>query len=710
MLRDEDIIYISKICGVSHKQARSVADLLSDGNTVPFISRYRKELTDNLDEEKVNRVNEEFEFVNELNDRKDTIKKTIEQQGNLTDSLRLKIDCIYSKTDLEDLYLPYKPKRRTKAIIAKERGLEPLAIMILDEKNSASVEDMARNFVKSESGIKSIGEALEGAGHIIAEKYAEEINIRKKLRLELFNNGVFKVKVTKEYKSIRTKFEQYYDYKENIKKIPSHRFLAIMRGESEKILRSNIEIDLDSSQKKLQNELFSYRHRRRAFLEEVFTDSLKRLLLPSIKNDILKDKKAGADEEAIGVFASNLEKLLLAPIAGSLRTIALDPGFRTGCKLVVLDETGKLMDNTTIFPNKPQEKIDSAKNTIKNLIEKYGVEAIAIGNGTASRETHSFIKSFVQKDLIIMVVSEAGASVYSASKDAREEFPNYDVTVRGAISIGRRFQDPLSELVKIEPKSIGVGQYQHDVNQTLLNKRLDTVVESVVNRVGVEINTASYHLLKYVSGIGKSLAKNIIAYRELNGAFKLRKDLMKVQKFGNKAYVQSAGFLRLRDGINPLDVTGIHPESYKIVETISRHCKLEIKELIGNISVLSSIKPDEFIEFINDELHSHVSYKFLPNLIIEKLHHSLGIEVEVDKMEVKVLRINEHFQEKREKRLNIAISLIAALSIFSSLYDFSEWGVAIGLPKELMFPYISIGVAILIFVGIYVVLRKSLTK
>jgi len=595
MLIDKDIKYIAKECGVLYGQVKSVVELLLEGNTVPFISRYRKERTNNLDEEKVNRVNEEFEFINELNDRKATILKTIEGQNKLTDELKLRIGNIYSKTELEDIYLPYKPKRRTKATIAKEKGLEPLAELILNDKINKSAEELAKDFVIKEKGVKSIEDALLGAGHIIAEIFSENLELRKNLRNDIANKGVLKVTVTKDFNEKRTKFEQYYDYSENIKSIPSHRLLAIQRGESEKILNYNLEMDSERLQKKLQYDLFSFKHKRRIFLEEVFTDALKRLLLPSIKNDILKEKKKVADEEAIGVFASNMEKLLLAPIAGNLRLIAIDPGFRTGCKVVVLDETGKLIDNTTIFPNKPQSKIEDAKKTIKELIDKYKIEAIAIGNGTASRETHSFIKEFAPKNIIIMVVSEAGASVYSASKEAREEFPNYDVTVRGAISIGRRFSDPLSELVKIDPKSIGVGQYQHDVNQSLLGKKLDTIVESVVNRVGVEINTASYHLLKYVSGISKTLAKNIVEYRDMNGKFELRKTLSKVPKFGAKAFEQSAGFLRIRDGKNPLDATGIHPESYSIVEDISKDSKTKVEKLILNKKLLSEINANDFI-------------------------------------------------------------------------------------------------------------------
>ena len=591
----KDIQYISQMCNVLENQVKSVVELLLEGNTVPFISRYRKEITGNLDEEKVNNVNDQFEFINELNDRKDTILKTIEGQGKLSEELRFKIENIYSKTELEDIYLPYKPKRRTKAAIAKEKGLEPLSDLILDIKIKGTVNKLAEGYVDREKGVESVEDALIGAGHIIAEVFSENLELRKKLRNELSSKGVLKVVVTKDFKGSRTKFEQYYDYSEKIRSIPSHRLLAVKRGESEKILNSSIDIDSEKLQKKIQFDFFLYNHFRKDYLEGVFTDALKRLLLPSIKNDILKEKKKEADEEAIGVFALNIEKLLLGPVAGNLCLIAVDPGFRTGCKVVVLDETGKLLDNETIFPNKPQAKIKPAEKAIEELTKKHKIKAIIIGNGTASRETYSFIKKFIPKQIIVTIVSEAGASVYSASKEAREEFPDHDVTVRGAISIGRRIQDPLSELVKIDPKSIGVGQYQHDVSQSLLGKKLDTVVESVVNRVGVEINTASYHLLKYVSGISETLAKNIVAYRDLNGAFKMRKSLTKVSKFGNKAFIQSAGFLRIRNGENILDSTGIHPESYSIVDKISKKFNIKKSELIRNEQLLPKVIPSDFV-------------------------------------------------------------------------------------------------------------------
>ncbi len=595
MISDKDIQYIVKSCDAQTKQVKSVVDLLIEGNTVPFISRYRKEITGNLDEEKVNRVSDEFEFIKELNDRKETILKTIAQQEKLTNDLKFKIESIYSKTELEDLYLPYKPKRRTKATIAREKGLGPLSERILDEKLTGSPEKLAADFVNNEKGVHSVDDALEGAGHIIAEIYSENPDIRKGVRNEISNRGLLKVNVTKDFADKRTKFEQYYDYSENIKSIPSHRILAIQRGESEKTLNSSIEIDTDLLQNKFQLSIISGNHKRKDFLKDTFADALKRLILPSIKNEIIKEKKKSADEEAIIVFASNMEKLLLAPMAGDLRLLALDPGFRSGCKVVVLDETGKLLANTAIFPHKPQGKTEEASKVIKDLIQKFKIEAIAIGNGTASRETHTFIKSLAPKEMIISVVSEAGASVYSASKEAREEFPDHDVTVRGAVSIGRRFQDPLSELVKIDPKSIGVGQYQHDVNQSLLSKKLDTVVISVVNRVGVDVNMASYHLLKYVSGVGETLAKNILEYRNQNGTFKLRKELMKVPKFGAKAFLQGAGFLRIRNGKNPLGSTGIHPESYPLVDTMSKSAGVKTGDLIQNTTCLSTLNAGDYI-------------------------------------------------------------------------------------------------------------------
>lgn len=595
MLNDKDITFISTKCDTRFDQAKNVVAMLLEGMTVPFISRYRKERTGDLDEEKVNLVNEQFEYVKELNERKETVLKTIDQQGKLTDELRKKIEATYSKTELEDIYLPYKPKRRTKATVAKEKGLEPLALSILDENFTGSVEELAATFVSEEKGVASAEDAIEGAGHIVAEQFSENADLRKKARKDMFEKGVLFVSVTKDFEESRTKYEQYYDYNEPVKSLPSHRILAIRRGETEKVLKSKIEINREELQEKIKSLLYTTSHPNEEYLDRFLEDAMKRLVLPSIELDIQAELKKVADLEAIGVFAANLEKLLLSSPAGNLRVLGVDPGYRTGCKLIALDETGKLLDNTAIYPTKPFEKTEEAEKVVKEFLEKYKIEAVAIGNGTASRETLTFFKKIVPGDVIVMVVSEAGASVYSASEAGREEFPEKDVTVRGAVSIGRRFQDPLSELVKIEPKSIGVGQYQHDVNQGLLKQKLDTVVALVVNRVGVELNTASYHLLKYVSGIGETLAKNIVQYRNEHGLYKRREEILDVRMFGAKAFQQSAGFLRLRNGDNLLDSTGIHPESYFIVENMCVKTGNKIDQLVRSRDVISAINPEEYV-------------------------------------------------------------------------------------------------------------------
>jgi uncharacterized protein len=595
MLSEKDLIYITETCSVKLYQAVNVIEMLVEGMTVPFISRYRKEKTGDLDELGVQTVKEKFEYVNELNQRKETVLKTISGQGKLTDELKKKIEDTYSKTELEDIYLPYKPKRRTKATIAKEKGLGPLALSILDETVSDSLEVLAGPFISGEKQVNSVEEAIEGAGHIIAEQFSENAALRKAIRREIAETGKLCVSVTGDWQDQRSKFEQYYDYTEAVKTIPSHRILAIRRGEAEKVLKARIDSNKEDIQDKSGSMLFQDSHPRHEYLDKVFTDALGRLLLPSIEQDIHMELKKRADEEAIRVFASNLEKLLLAPPAGNLRVLGVDPGYRTGCKLAVLDETGKLLDNTTIYPTKPREKIEEAARVVKESIEKHNIVSVSIGNGTASRETRLFFKDVVPEHVIVSVISEAGASVYSASEAGREEFPHHDVTVRGAVSIGRRFQDPLAELVKIEPKSIGVGQYQHDVNQGLLKTKLDQVVGLVVNRVGVELNTASYHLLKYVSGIGPTLAKNIVEYRDQNGMFTNREDLKQVRMFGARAFQQGAGFLRLRNGNNPLDATGIHPESYFIVEQMCENSTEPITRLIRNKPLLSTIKPEDYI-------------------------------------------------------------------------------------------------------------------
>ncbi len=595
-MNSDDLNFIAESVNKSEKWIGSVIRLLEEGMTVPFIARYRKEVSGGMNEIEVQKIKDIYDYLEELNSRKKTILKTIEEQGKLTSELKLKIEKTYSKAELEDLYLPYKPKRRTKATIAKEKGLMPLAELFLDENEKRSAEELAKEFISKERNVENIEQAIEGAGYIIAEKFSENSEFRKYVRKIMFEKGIMEVRVSKEWKDKRSKYEQYYDYKEPVRSLPSHRILAIRRGEREKILKSSISVDIEEIIIKTFSLFYKDSHPKRELLDAFLRDSLKRLVLPSIELEVRSELKAKADGEAIRVFSKNLEQLLLSPPAGEMVVMGVDPGFRTGCKVVILDKTGKFLEHTTIYPTKPHEKIEEAEEKVKLLCEKYNVEAIAIGNGTASRETKDFFrKVFKDKKIIITVVNEAGASVYSASEAAREEFPDFDVTVRGAISIGRRFQDPLAELVKIEPKSIGVGQYQHDVNQSLLRKKLDETVISVVNRVGVELNTASYHLLRYVSGVGLSLAKSIIKYRDENGRFESRQELLKVKGMGEKVYKLSVGFLRIRDGNNILDSTGIHPETYFIVRKMASDLNVKLEELVRNKELISKIKPEEYI-------------------------------------------------------------------------------------------------------------------
>ncbi len=611
LISEADTGYISINSRTERHGTINVIKMLDEGLSVPFISRYRKEQTGNMDEESVNLVSTNFNFIIELNGRKSTIIKTIAQQDLLTEDLERRIKECYSLPELEDIYLPVKPKKRTKATIGKEKGLAPLAEMILDSSINDSAEKLASEFVSEESGVESIDEALEWAGYIIAEKFSENIKIRKKLREYLQKSGSLNSTVKKEFVKKRTKFEQYYDFRESVSKIPSHRIMAIFRGEKEGVLKKRIVSDMEKFHNITVGILFSPNHPRSLILNKILDDSIKRLVFPSLENEVLSDLKKRADEKAAVVFAGNLEKILLSPPAGNLNVIAIDPGFRTGCKIAILDRTGKFLFNSVIYPTKPKEDIENSKKSIIRLIKKYSIDAIAIGDGTASRETYDFIKDFVDEKILVSVVSESGASIYSASKSGREEFPDLDVTVRGAISIGRRFQDPLSELVKLDPKSIGVGQYQHDVDQKLLGEKLDTVVSSVVNRVGVDLNNSSSHILGYVAGIGKNLSKRIVEYRDKNGVFKNREELKKIEKFGEKSFLQSAGFLRITDGDLMLDSTGIHPESYSVVEMICDDLNIEVENLVGDLKILSGIVPEKYI--------SKDVGKFTVNDIIEEL-------------------------------------------------------------------------------------------
>ena len=588
--------FVIKKLGLPAKSIQNTIKLLQEDATVPFIARYRKEQTGNLDEIQIQQISEELQYFNNLEKRKQSILEAIKNQDALTDQLESKINNAENLTILEDLYLPFKKKRKTKADTARENGLEPLAKIIMAQ-NSPDIYAAASKFVKNK--INSEDEALEGAKHIIAEWINENQFVRKRIR-QLYSrraeisSKVVKAKSTEEEAQ---KFQQYFEWDESLKRIPSHRFLAIYRGDKEGILKLKIEVDKAEALKIITEAIIKNRQSASASLiEEAATDAYSRLLKPSFFTEFLNETKLRADEEAIKVFSLNLEQLLMAPPLGEKRILAIDPGFKSGCKVVCLDENGKLEHNENIYPHPPQKERSLAAKKIKSLVNAYKIEAISIGNGTASRETEQFIKSIpFDRDLEVYVVNEAGASVYSASKVARDEFPNYDITVRGAVSIGRRLSDPLAELVKIDPKSIGVGQYQHEVDQSLLKQRLDTTVMSTVNKIGINLNTASKELLSYVSGLGTSLAENIIEMRTKNGAFQSRKELLKVPRLGAKAFEQSAGFLRIKNAKNPLDNSAVHPESYKIVEKMAKDLSVEISDLVGNKNKLQEIKLENYI-------------------------------------------------------------------------------------------------------------------
>jgi protein Tex len=594
MLNTKDRQWVAAKAEITEQQVNAITELLADGSTVPFIARYRKEKTGGLDEVSILAVEEGLSYLKELNERKITVMKTIEEQGKLTVELKQKIESIHVKQELEDLYLPFKPRRRTKGTIAREQGLAPLADAILSGSGSELAE-LASEFVNIEKGVEDVETALSGAGYIVAELFSENADFRKRVRGFVYRKGVLESMAVKEWEGKRSKYEQYYEYRETASAIPSHRVLAIRRGEREKVLKTRLEVDREVIARLEAERMVPVSHPYREWLCAVLDDALVRLVLPSIELDIRGEMKKMADDEAISVFAANLEKLLLAAPAGNIPVLGVDPGYRTGCKIVALDGTGRLLAHDVIYPTKPREDIEGSRNKTLALMKKHGLKAVAIGNGTASRETEAFIRSIVDEGIVVIVVSESGASVYSASDVAREEFPDCDLTVRGAVSIGRRFQDPLSELVKIDPKAIGVGQYQHDVNQALLKRKLDTTVVSVVNRVGVDVNIASRHLLSYVSGIGETLATNIVAHRDENGPFQNRKGLKTVRMFGPKAFQQSAGFLRIRNGETPLDNTGIHPESYQLVKKMAMFAGIKSKELIQNNEILDKLPLEKLI-------------------------------------------------------------------------------------------------------------------
>ncbi|MCK4506923.1 MAG: helix-hairpin-helix domain-containing protein, partial [Desulfuromonadales bacterium] len=560
-------------------QVRQTVALLEEGATVPFIARYRKEATGELDEVQIRLIQERLEYHNALNERRETILKSIDDQDKLTPELRQKLEATRQKTELEDLYLPFKPKRRTKASIAKERGLEPLAEQLLAARsNGEPALQLAKAFINPEQEVATAGDALTGAGHILAEQFADVAEARAFVRELTWQQGLFCSQPARGKEDTVSKFEMYYDFNEPLRQIPSHRMLAMRRGEKEEILRLRIEAPEEEILGRLFALFVPAESRFAELLREFVTDAYRRLLTTSIDLDLRLQAKKAADYEAIRVFAENLRNLLLAAPAGSCKVLGVDPGLRTGSKLAAVDATGRFLEHVTIYPHVggPQSgrgsKVESAKRELLRLIDAHNIEMVAIGNGTAGREMDQFVRLCLQEadlKLQVVMVSEAGASVYSASDIAREEFPDLDLTVRGAISIARRLQDPLAELVKVDPKSIGVGQYQHDVSQTALKKSLDEVVESCVNYVGVDLNTASWALISFVSGISASLAKAIVQHRDIEGAFVRRDQLLKVPRFGKKAYEQAAGFMRIRDAKQPLDNTAVHPERYKLVEQMA---------------------------------------------------------------------------------------------------------------------------------------------
>ncbi len=596
------IKYIDDSLQVKEWQVEHCIELFEEGATVPFISRYRKERTGALDEVQVAEIKFHYLKFIELDKRKEAVLKSISEQNKLTDSLEMEIKAAVQMQTVEDLYLPYKPKRRTRAAIAKEKGLEPLAEKMMT-LNVERFESFVQSFVGKE--VKDTEEALQGARDIIAENLSERQEIRQELRSYYMKSGRVCSKIAKgKDEEQAEKFKNYFDYSEDISRMPAHRVLAVLRGEEEGYLSVKVNVD-EEIPVKIINRLFYKGQRCSSFklyeqLEEAVADSYKRLLHSSTQNEVIKMAKERADLESIKVFGENLRQLLLAPPVGQKRTLALDPGFRTGCKVVCLDEQGALLHNDTIYPHPPANEKIIAMKKISNMVESYKIEVIAIGNGTASRETEAFIKRLSFPHAVkVYSVSEDGASIYSASPVAREEFPQYDVTVRGAVSIGRRLMDPLAELVKIDPKSLGIGQYQHDVDQGLLKDKLDDVVVSCVNSVGVNLNTASKHLLSYISGIGPALAQNIVEYRDAHGAFSSRAQLLKVKRLGDKVYEQAAGFLRIPGAENPLDNSAVHPERYALVAKMAASVKTPVAELIGNKEKIESI---DIKTFVNDEV------------------------------------------------------------------------------------------------------------
>ena len=582
---------VSTKLSIPEKQVIAVLELLSEGATIPFIARYRKDKTGALDEVQIQNIQEEAKFQQEFADRKSFIEKTINEQGKMTDSLQEKINNATTLNELEDIYLPYKPKRKTKAQTARENGLEPLALLLLQQQNIVP-ETEAKTFLNEK--ITDAEMALHGARDIIAEIINEDAEVRAKMRKLFEQTATVQSKILTGKEEAGIKYKDYFDFSEKVSKIPSHRTLAIMRGFMEGFLKMNIAPEEETALLKIEDQFLIANNEASEHVKKAIKDTYRRLLQPSLESEFRMALKTNADEEAISVFAENLRQLLLSSPLGNKKILAIDPGYRTGCKVVVLDEKGDLQKTDVIFVHEKNYKLDEAKHKIESYVSEFGIEAFAIGDGTAGRETEQFIKG-LNTGLPVFLVNEDGASIYSASEIGREEFPDQDITVRGAVSIGRRLMDPLAELVKLDPKSIGVGQYQHDVNQVRLKEKLDHTVVSCVNSVGVNLNTAGKYLLSYVSGIGPSIAENIVNYRKEKGRFTNRQQLKEVARLGDKAYEQCAGFLRIKNGDNPLDESGVHPESYKVVEQIAKDAGIEIKEIIGNENVINKINSQSYV-------------------------------------------------------------------------------------------------------------------
>lgn len=586
---------IGKALGLSERSVTNTLQLLDEGCTIPFISRYRKERTGNLDEVQITAISDAYDKLKEISKRKDTVVKTITEQGKMTEDLQRRIDACWDANELEDIYMPFKPKRRTKAQVARELGLEPLSLILMMQRER-NIEAAAQRFVKE--GVKDVAAAIKGAQDIVAEMVSEDERSRQQVRSSFRREAIITSKVVKAKADSEeaAKYSDYFDFSEPLRRCSSHRLLAMRRGENEGILRISISADDEVCLDKLKRQFVHGFGPCQALVGEAVEDAYKRLLKPSIETEFANMSKEKADDEAIGVFAENLRQLLLSAPLGQKRVMGIDPGFRTGCKVVCLDAQGNLLHHEAIFPHPPVNKASVAAHQVEQMVEKYNIEAIAIGNGTASRETTQFVKQLqFGHDVKQFVVSEDGASVYSASKTARDEFPDEDVTVRGAVSIGRRLMDPLAELVKIDPKNIGVGQYQHDVDQSKLKKSLDQTVESCVNLVGVNLNTASQHLLTYVSGLGPTLAKNIVEYRKANGAFASRAQLKKVARLGPSAFEQCAGFLRIPGARNPLDNSAVHPESYHIVEQMAKDNHCTVAQLIGDAAKRKAVDIKKYV-------------------------------------------------------------------------------------------------------------------